>query len=345
MAVYQIDPLRDPRWPTFVLHHPRASVFHTSGWLEALRRAYGYEPFVLTTSPPSRELENGIVFCRVNSFFTGRRLVSLPFSDHCEPLVDHPEDTDALLCSAERELRNGNLRYIELRPASSAFTARAGFVADQHFWSHTVDLHASLPTLFSRLHKNCVQRKIRRAERAALTCQSGKSELLLKHFYYLVLLTRRRQGLPPQPLIWFQHLIDCLRDIVTIHIAYRDAQPLAGLLTLNYKDVIVYKYGASDKRYSTLGGTQLLFWRALLNARNDEIRQFDLGRTDCNNTGLSTFKDRLGATRSPLVYLRCPRQPATLSMNWAARTSKLLCTYAPSPILATIGNAVYKHAG
>jgi len=345
MTVYQIDPLHDPRWSSFILDHPRASVFHTPGWLEALRRAYRYEPFVLTTSPPGRELENGVVFCRVNSLFTGRRLVSLPFSDHCEPLVDHPEDMDALLYAAERELRNGNLRYVELRPANPYFSQAAGFVGDQYFWSHAIDLHASLPTLFSNLHKNCVQRKIRRAQRAALTYKSGTSESLLKHFYYLVLLTRRRQGLPPQPLVWFQQLIDCLRESVTMHIAYKDSRPIAGILTLSYKNVLLYKYGASDKSYSTLGGTQLLFWRALVRAKNDNIRQFDLGRTDCHNTGLATFKDRLGATRSPLTYWRCPGQAGTLSTKWAARTGKLLCTYAPGPVLATIGSAVYKHAG
>ena len=37
-------------------------------------------------SPPDEPLENGFLFCRVESWLTGRRLVSLPFSDHCEPL-------------------------------------------------------------------------------------------------------------------------------------------------------------------------------------------------------------------------------------------------------------------
>src|SRR2546430_11331216 len=36
--LYSLDPLEDPRWAEFVQRHPRASVFHTPGWLEALRR-------------------------------------------------------------------------------------------------------------------------------------------------------------------------------------------------------------------------------------------------------------------------------------------------------------------
>ena len=91
MGVYEIDPLCDPRWPEFLQNNPRASVFHTPGWLRALKRTYGYEPVVYTTTPATVELTNGWVFCRVFSWLTGRRLVSLPFSDHCEPLVDKPE--------------------------------------------------------------------------------------------------------------------------------------------------------------------------------------------------------------------------------------------------------------
>lgn len=42
--VYEIDPLTDPRWKTFVATHPDASVYHGISWLGALRDAYGYMP-------------------------------------------------------------------------------------------------------------------------------------------------------------------------------------------------------------------------------------------------------------------------------------------------------------
>ena len=116
MSVYTVDPLRDPRWPGLIRSHPRASVFHTSGWLEALQRTYGYEPVAFTTSPPRSELKNGVVFCYVRSAITGARLVSLPFSDHCDPLVDGPQEL-ATLCDPLLEQRRARgWSYIELRP-------------------------------------------------------------------------------------------------------------------------------------------------------------------------------------------------------------------------------------
>ena len=79
LPVYRIDPLKDERWVRFVEEHPDASVFHTPAWLTALERTYGYEPVVFTTSPPDAELKNAIVFCRIESWLTGHRIVSLPF--------------------------------------------------------------------------------------------------------------------------------------------------------------------------------------------------------------------------------------------------------------------------
>src|SRR5512136_1015169 len=96
MAYYWIDPLVDSRWREFVANHPSSSVFHTPEWMHAMKLTYGYTPLVLTTSPPGKELANGIAFCRIHSLITGTRLVSLPFSDHCQPLSAPEELLQAL---------------------------------------------------------------------------------------------------------------------------------------------------------------------------------------------------------------------------------------------------------
>ena len=97
MSVYKIDPLSDPRWPEFLQRHPDAAIFHTPAWLEALRRTYGYEAVVYTASNPGSDLTNGIPFCRINSWLTGRRLVSLPFSDHCQQMIARSEREDLII--------------------------------------------------------------------------------------------------------------------------------------------------------------------------------------------------------------------------------------------------------
>lgn len=346
MSVYQIDPLHDPRWQHLLLEHPSASVFHTPSWLDALRRTYGYEPFVLTTCPPSQDLTNGLVFCGINSRFTGRRLVSLPFSDHCEPLADGPKDIEQLLCSLEGLVEEENLKYIEIRPAHARLERVPAFGKAKKFCFHRIDLRPSLDQLFHSFHRDCVQRKVRRAEREALSFEEGRSESLLQQFYHLLLLTRRRQQLPPQPLNWFRNLIGCLEDGIGIRVASKDGHPVASILTLCYKDALVYKYGCSDARFSQYGGMQLLLWRAIQKAKQNGQREFDLGRSDCDNPGLVAFKDRWGSCRSPLTYWRCPApDPENPRPGWTMRTARQMVAHMPDGFLTTAGKLLYKHVG
>src|SRR5579864_9570139 len=115
MDIHCIDPTQDERWETFLQAHPDASLFHSSAWLKALRATYGYQPLVFTTSAPGKPITNGIPFCRIQSWITGSRLVSLPFSDHCQALSDTPEARESGFEFLPSLLEREHCDYIELR--------------------------------------------------------------------------------------------------------------------------------------------------------------------------------------------------------------------------------------
>ncbi|MGH7971492.1 MAG: hypothetical protein ACREIC_22470, partial [Limisphaerales bacterium] len=177
-AVQTISPLSDRRWHEFVQKCEASSVFHTREWLEALRRTYDYEPIVFTTSPPGAAIENGLVLCRVNSWLTGDRLVSVPFSDHCDPLGPRDE-TQLLFTAAEQEVSRGGVRYFEMRPKHPIELNTSLLQASFSYSYHHIDLRPDLSTLFGNCHKDSTQRKIRRAEREGLRYEEGESQALL----------------------------------------------------------------------------------------------------------------------------------------------------------------------
>src|SRR4029077_6527383 len=92
-----IEPLKDRRWEDFLQRHPRSSIFHTKSRLHALHRTHRYESVAFTTTPAGKDLENAVVFCVVKSSLVGPRLVSLPFSDHTDLLLDNQNDLSNLL--------------------------------------------------------------------------------------------------------------------------------------------------------------------------------------------------------------------------------------------------------
>ena len=110
----------------------------------------------------------------------------------------------------------------------------------------------------------------------------------------------------PLPVRWFRNLIACLGGKLKIRVASKDGRPVASILTLRHKRILVYKYGCSDHRFNNLGGTQLLMWKAIQEAKNDRLDEFDMGRSDCDSPGLIVFKDRWGAAQSTLSYFRYP---------------------------------------
>jgi CelD/BcsL family acetyltransferase involved in cellulose biosynthesis len=347
----QIHPLQDIRWGQFVRRHAYGSVFHSPEWLEALRRTYGYEPIAFTTSAPGTDLRNGIVFCRVNSWLTGRRLVSLPFSDHSEPLINDPDETGMFVPAMQQSFRREKLRYVEIRPLHKSFDVPGFYRSSCSYCFHQIDLRPNLDTLFSNFHKDSTQRKVRRAARENLIYQDDRSESLLDSFYRLYLLTRRRHRVPPQPRKWFRNLIDCFGEALNLRIASKGGRPVAGMLTLSYKNALVYKYGCSDAKFNNLGGMHLLFWRSIQEAKQKGLTTFDLGRSDCENAGLITFKDRLGAVRSTLTYSRYAVSRNTLdpyaphSTEWKLRFVKRVCAHAPDTLLSATGRLLYKHIG
>lgn len=350
MTVQEISPLVDRRWTSFVLSHPSASVFHTRAWLEALKRTFGYEPVAYTTSSSNAELENALVFCQVNSWLTGRRLVSLPFSDHCEPLLNH-SDLSYTLSSVGGKLFDEGLRYIELRPLTTGHVVNGVATSSHEYFFHQLDLTPDLNSLFAHFHKDSTRRKIRRAEREGLTCEEGRSNVLLAEFYRLFLLTRRRHQVPPQPKSWFCNLMNYLGNDFTIRVAFRGRQAIAAIITLQFRDTITYKYGCSDARFHSLGGTQLLFWQSIVAAKRDGFSKFDFGRSDVGNAGLIRFKDQWGAARSKLTYWRYTSSANSgasfkaVTDDWKLRVAKQCFAHMPTGILSMAGNMLYRHIG
>ncbi len=350
-ALYRIDPLKDHRWGELLRSHPRASVFHSIAWLDALQKTYGYQPIAYTTSPPQRKLQNVIVFCRVESRLTGSRLVSLPFSDYCDPLIDDQEEPEILLNALQQEVQKENWRYIEIRPAKSLELAKTSYQPISSYIHFQIDLRPDIETLFRNLHKGSIQRKIRRAAREGLRYEEGSTESLLDCFYRLLVLTRRRHHRPPQPKKWFRNLMNCFGEALKIRIALKGDRPIAGMLTLRYKDVLTYKYGASDVRFNNLGGIHLLYWEAIREAKNSGLHSFDLGRTDADQPGLLVFKSRWGADQLTLTYSRCSIAGKSAhifdpnSTDWKAQMAKHLFGHAPTGFLSVLGNLLYKHIG
>src|SRR5262249_30685353 len=209
--IIEFDPCVDARWLPFVNRHPRATVFHRVPWLEALRQTYGYRALAFGRVSSSGDLHSAVLLCEIRSWLTGNRLVSLPFSDHCEPLVENSDELRLLLTQASQQREERNWRYIEIRPVNPEYSDAAGGT-QRRFVFHRLDLRRTAEELFRKLHVDSIRRKIQKAEKSGLTIKSGRSDGLLAEFFGLHVLPRKRQLSPPHPIAWFRNVLSCLGD-------------------------------------------------------------------------------------------------------------------------------------
>jgi CelD/BcsL family acetyltransferase involved in cellulose biosynthesis len=341
------DPIHDPRWRDLVDRHPSASVFHTPAWLDALQRTYGYQPVVVTTTDGA-VIENGIVVCRVRGWLR-RRLVSVPFADHCDPLVSDSGETEEMVHGLVATSRERGWGPVEFRPRDAALEplVRRDELGEGGTYSlHRLDLRPDLQAVFHRFHRSSTQRAIRRAERDGVTYERGSSDELLAAFFRLLRMARRRHGLPPQPLAWFRNLRDSMRERLMLHVARHQGRPIAALLTLSFRNTVVYKYGGSDATHHNLGGMPFLFWQVIQAAHGQGFTELDLGRSNLDQPGLITFKEHLGAVATPLTYYEHPaRRHRAPRPTWMPRLAGQVFSRLPDSALDLAGRLIYRHLG
>ena len=164
-------------------------------------------------------------------------------------------------------------------------------------------------------------------------------------FAELLVATRRRQHLPPQPVKWFRSLMATFGANLRIRVAFKNGVPIASILTLDHKKTVTYKYGCSDARLHPLGGMAFLFWNTIQQAKAAGYEKLDLGRSDKSNEGLTAFKEHLGGIRFSLYYWRYPNRLHSHESLWVRTIARRVIKAAPDRLLAAMGNMFYRHIG
>jgi hypothetical protein len=135
-------------------------------------------------------------------------------------------------------------------------------------------------------------------------------------------------------------------DNLDIRLTRKDSVPIAAVLTLRHRSSIIYKYGCSDDRFHHFGGMPFLFWKLIEEGKAAGVDEIDLGRSDLDQQGLITFKDRLGASKRLLHYIRyCRAGRAGASSLWDSHRVRQIFPHLPDLVLLSAGRVLYKHLG
>jgi hypothetical protein len=337
-----LDPW-DEGWKALVETDSRANIFHHPAWIYLLAECYGYRPFVVAVGDESGRVGAGLPFMEVTSPLTGRRWVSLPFTDYCRPLYRDCASLDQLACELPALIKTSGAPRIEVRWDLSA---NAPAQTDTSYVFHTLKLEANAANVLERFHRTQRQ-NVKRAAKDGLRVKRGVGLEHVRLYYDLHCATRRRQGVPAQPWRFFELLARNVlaKGLGFVLLSYANDKCSAAGLFLAWQRTLTYKYSASSDAGQDTRANHLLTWTAMQWGCEHGYTEFDFGRTDVGNEGLRTFKKRWGATEAPLTYSTFSATPRRLKASRIASIFQPAIRAAPVWVCRAVGELCYRHFG
>jgi hypothetical protein len=338
-----VDPRTDPLWAA-MMTGTRGSLFGSPPWIAAVADTYGFDvtaDMLVRDGTPVA----GIAWVELDDM-RGRRLVSLPFGDRLDPVVDDDDQWEQLTTPLLGRRLPVQLRILEARPP----LGDARFRSTSDLGWHATDLDRPESDLLAGLHRQ-VRQNLRSAGRRGVTVRLGTDLEDVRTFHELHRSTRKRKyRLLAQPLALFERIWERFEplDQLVVGLATHDGTVIAGALYLIWNDVIYYKFGASVPEHLVVRPNELLAWESMRLGQELGCRTYDWGVTDLDQPGLLAYKRKYATEeRRVVTLLHTPPghdAAASAEAGWmlSQLTDLLTRPDVPDEVTARAGELLYR---
>jgi CelD/BcsL family acetyltransferase involved in cellulose biosynthesis len=295
-----IDPRSNPLWERLVTRQP-SSVFHSPAWTRVLAETYGLDVRAIVLVDGARQPRAGIPFCRISDIM-GERIVSLPFSDFCDPLVGDTDDWSALVDGLLAEGCPVSIRCLHNRlPCADERFALVG----QARW-HGVDLGGEPCALWSGVHESS-RRAIQKARRQGVSVRLARGTDELRAFHEMHVRVRKyKYHLLAQPYAFFEsiwrHFVEAQRGALLL--AVHDGWIIGGVMLLEWQGGLYYKFNASVAATLSCRPNDLLMWETIKYGQERGCSHLDLGLSDWDQEGLIRYKRKFATCEGVISSLQ-----------------------------------------
>src|SRR5947209_6859496 len=194
---------------TFLEQRAKGSLYYNEAWLALISKLYGYTFMPLTTRDAAGQITGFLPLFSMQSPLTGRRLVSLPFSDYCPLLATDEASANDLVDQAIALAQAKRVKYLELRTGSNEVLAqRSDLMGGDLYVRWLKPLNPDTQAMWSSLAKSA-RKMIKKAQKLAVQARLAQQREDIEEYYRLHLLTRsKKHGMPSQSRRYFYELWD-----------------------------------------------------------------------------------------------------------------------------------------
>ncbi len=338
------DPINQKDWNERLLNSTGYSIFHTSNWARVLFESNQCRPVYLSVQE-NKKFKFLLPLMSVNSWITGNRGVSLPFTDYCFPIHDGSLNSNQIYEKIASIAMMNGWKTVELRGGINN-TAYSSITSKYH--RHVLSIEGTEKEIFSKFRSN-YRRKIKKGLKTKHKIIISQSSEDVINYYKLHCLTRKRHGLPYQPKSFFkkidEHIIS--KRLGVIVLLSHEGRFVAGDVIFLFGDKAIYKFGGLDIRYQHLNASYIVMWEAIRWLSQNGYNQLCFGRTDIDDVGLNQFKKGWGTKTQELNYYTVGEGTASLitNRNKLKNIGQMLFSRMPDPVLKISGSLLYRHFG
>lgn len=316
ITVNHIDNKDAKAWDAYVQNHPKATLYHLSGWREVIQNTYQHPTYYLMAKNTQNYAITGVLpLVHLKHFLFGNALVSMPFFDHGGLLASNNATEKALLESALKLMDRLKAKTIELRHANQPLVLSEKGASDElkalasvntpkdivgmlketvktHKVRMTLELPNS-PQALMKSFKSKLRSQIKKPLKEGLIPKIGGLDLL-DDFYQVFTENMRDLGSPVHSINMIKNVVQQFPDRTRIVIVYIKRTPVAGSVVVGFKKTLSNPWASSLRQYNRLSPNMLLYWTMLEYASTNGYQIFDFGRSTPNG-GTYRFKAQWGA--------------------------------------------------
>ncbi len=344
-------------WDEYVYTHPRATLYHLSGWKNVIQKTYGHKTFYLMAVKDDGAICGVLPLVHIKHFIFGNTLFSIPFFDLGGVLASNEESENALLIEAMRLARKLRAKNIELRHIEPLSCLHSDMIDNFDLCralqtrSHKVLMRLELPESSEELMKSFkakLRSQVKKPIKEGLTAKIGGKEFL-DDFYKVFLINMRDLGSPVHSKRLMKNVLDEFPGKARIVTVYKENQVLACGFVIGFRNILENPWASALREYSHLSPNMLLYWTMLAYACDNDYAYFDFGRSSPDE-GTYKFKAQWGATPTQLnwhnIYLNNP-PPQHAETSEKSRFDKAIEYWKKLPVSLTriIGPMIRKHIG
>ncbi len=263
-----VNHTHEDKWRELLNELDEATIYHTPEWRRFLENTFDYRPHYIFAEDETGKLMGMLPLFEIRSRLTRDRLCSVPFSHICGPIGDSSAKEELINVALEY-LENLGVKWLEVRnEVGSPF-----FENQNSFSTYILNLSSDIDSIWKKLDKGSVRWAIKKSEKFGVSVESRNTIEDLRKFYELNCMTKKDLGVPCHPWYFFRNLLKFLNNNITLYIAIKDHEEIAGGIMVYFKGTVIYAYGASNPFALDVHPYHAFIWRSIrdacLNGYND----------------------------------------------------------------------------